>query len=224
MNKTVVSKLFQRETHFEYESEFDRKRIQRMMGEFIYTKEIIKLCKSDTIFFDVGAAIGTVGLYAAHFANKVILVEPDPAHLRQLRRNIEINQFKNCYLEELAAGERKDTVILYTNNKTSSSRPSLFSYLNQKYKMPIHMDTLDALFEKHGYADIIKIDVEGYEYETLQGMQYSPQHLFLEIHSIHVQMTKKDNFTRMNNLLSPRYELTRHFPRQNEIMTIWKRK
>lgn len=216
-----ISKYFGQETKFDCSNRFDINRVQTLMGEAVQTQEIIKTCTKSSIFYDIGAAIGSVGLHAAHFCKQVIMLEPDSVHFEKLKINNALNGFSNTTILPYAVGEKDDSVILYTDNSTSGICPSIINSLGHKHHIQVKMITLDSLFAEYGVADILKIDVEGYEYQVLQNMAAKPQYIFLEIHPRHSGV---ENYVEiMSNLLKSKgYRLISSRNRNTELHTIWK--
>jgi len=217
----ITSKYFSSTTKFEYSNNFDKKRISKLMGEAVNTKEIIDHCTPNTIVYDIGAAIGTVGLFLAHFCKKVILIEPDPTHLELLKKNVAINEFQNVEVLGVACGNENKTITLYTDHDTAGKCPSCFELGHHK-SIQVPMYTLDSLIAIHGEPDIIKIDVEGYEMEVLQGMSSNPRWLFLELHPEHCKKDPKVLLSEITDLLASRYSMTRYYPRGTEYLSVWK--
>ncbi len=214
-----TSRYFGVETKFDCSNRFDEHRVQTLMGEVPQTKTIVGLCNSDTVFYDVGAAIGTMGLFIAHFAKKVVLIEPDPVHANLLKRNIELNGFSNVDLYTLGVGNTNGDAQLYTDNKTNGMCPSCRSGLGHRKSVNISMRTLDSLFEETGVPTILKMDIEGFEYEALEGMTQSPQTLFIEIHPMHAHNPNLP--ARITELLSPRYKQSYLYKRNTEWLSKW---
>ncbi len=214
-----ISKYFGKETKFTCSNKFDEQRVQTLMGEVVQTQQIIRLYNSETLFYDVGAAVGTMGLHIAHFARKVVLIEPDPAHAKLLRENISINNFSNTVMFEVGVGNFEGNATLHTDGKTNGICPSCKGGLGHKGSISIDICTLDSLFEKTGVPDILKMDIEGYELEALLGMNKSPKYLFIEIHPHHAENLSLAND--IKDLLSSRYRQSYLYNRKTELLSKW---
>jgi FkbM family methyltransferase len=146
--------------------------------------------------FDVG---GYVGLYTLFFASaagpkgKVVAFEPNPVCLKELRANVKLNGFYNVVIVPIAAGSRRalgkmaaDT-FLPAYSTLSKRKGALLLDKNRAKIMPVNTDTLDNYVKTTGtLPNFVKIDVEGFELEVLQGMKetinaHQPD-LFIEIH------------------------------------------
>ena len=121
---------------------------------------------------DVGAHIGFYTLLAAHCVGsggRVWAIEPAPDNLAVLRANIERSGAAHVSLLPVAAGARPAARELHL--ASSSDMHSLYPHALQTTAetVPVEQRPLDALVE--GAVDLVKIDVEGAEYEVLDGMR-----------------------------------------------------
>ena len=129
----------------------------------------------DTII-DIGAHIGEYTLLGAKLVGGkglVISVEPDHDSMKSLKENIILNNFKNCIILEKAVGEKVETKFLYKVNEED-----VYGYLdpyveNKKLKKhsEIEVTTIDSIVLSNNIntINLLKIDVEGFEYEVLLG-------------------------------------------------------
>ena len=127
---------------------------------------------------DVGSNFGYQSLYYnKKFKKKIICFEPSSLNFFFIKKNLK--NFENITLYNYALGEQKKTLNLSIPvfEKHRPGNLGLFtlraesqsSFLHEKVKVE-KFDNLKTTFEdyKNYY---IKIDVEGYEYEVLTGMQ-----------------------------------------------------
>jgi FkbM family methyltransferase len=114
--------------------------------------------KENGTFVDIGANVGGYSLRAASWDMKVYAFEPNPHNLALLRRNIEINRASVNVLP-FALGARA--------GKASLSPVGGVSRIVKEDGVEVEMRTLDS-FELPG-ADLLKVDVEGYELEVIRG-------------------------------------------------------
>lgn len=143
-----------------------------ILGEFI----------SDTsaIILECGANNGTsTEKFLNTFSNPTIhAIEPVPKHIEILNEKFGDN--KNVIIHETAVGSTEGTVQINITRKSNStsvferellqkyqnrsnSNPELY---NAENKIEVSQSRIDALVEK---ANIIKLDIEGYELNALQG-------------------------------------------------------
>jgi FkbM family methyltransferase len=127
-------------------------------------------------FFDVGAHTGFSALLAARFVGEgglVVAVEPDPRNAAVLRSNIERNQLRQVELIEAAAWSSPGEVTFKVDGDASNRSQGRVALAKTEGSQNISVPaiTVDELaFErKQRPPNAIKIDVEGGEWEVLQG-------------------------------------------------------
>jgi len=120
-----------------------------------------------TTFIDIGAWVGPTALYAAHFARRVIALEPDPVALRQLRRNVALNPELATRIQVLgrALYTKPGVVTLGSTKRGGDSKSSL---VHEDMRTAWEVQTITPLELGNAVeADervFIKIDIEGGEY------------------------------------------------------------
>jgi FkbM family methyltransferase len=110
------------------------------------------------VFVDVGANVGAYSLRAASQGMTVHSFEPNPENVKVLRRNCEINGL-SIDLHECALGSSEGTASLAPNGAASR--------ISDAGDLRVQVRTLDSFHLPR--ADLLKVDVEGYELEVLQG-------------------------------------------------------
>ena len=128
------------------------------------------------VVIDVGSNIGDYTLLASKKvgdSGKVLSFEPLSETFLTLNRNLQLNEITNCMFFQKAVGEKPGLANLYKNN-LSGTMGFLDSSLNGQNLIKrdeIEVVTIDdVLTSKHiDVANMIKIDVEGFEYEVLLG-------------------------------------------------------
>ncbi len=114
------------------------------------------------VVWDVGANVGFYSLLAARKAAKVIAFEPLPENLSYLRRHVELNRLQERIRVFPVAASDHDGTPLFSvvpgNRSEGSLRPN--------GNLPVQTMRLDNV---EIVPDLIKIDVEGNEYEVLRG-------------------------------------------------------
>ncbi len=140
------------------------------------TLELLRaILRPGDVFVDVGANIGLMTLTAAARVGdrgRVLACEPDPGTCELLRANVELNRFANVSVCETALGSASGRAMLY-------ARPALgrgSSTLDGTHHAggPVKEVTvmkLDELVRRSDFGSIrmVKIDVEGWEYQVLLG-------------------------------------------------------
>lgn len=147
----------------------------RMFGED-YEHETVSLLrqnlrKGDT-FLDIGANSGYFSLYMAGLCSRVIAVEANPRAYERLRANIELNNFMNIEPFNIALSDKRGTARFWVdegNDGESSLSPVVLPYsAARRTFIDVQTDTIDNILLGGG-ADVMKIDVEGFEHEVLKG-------------------------------------------------------
>jgi FkbM family methyltransferase len=139
-----------------------------------FTKHI----KEGDIFFDIGANIGYHSLFVSALlknTGKVYAFEPLSYLCEQLHKSVEVNGFSNVEICNFGLAEKDDTQILHVREENTGGS-SLFSFPEMdKFKVKetekVILKKLDNFFDHTVKVDLIKIDVEGYEFEALKGAE-----------------------------------------------------
>lgn len=147
--------------------------------EYELSLEIINNIDQDTVFYDIGGYHGYHTLLGS-LGKKAYAFEPDPNNLDELRHNIELNSDQDIEIVEKPLwGEIKEIEI-----DTGHGGESSVGNGNLKIKST----TLDnfVIEEDNLPPDMIKIDVEGAEYQVLDGARevlkkHHPR-LIIEVH------------------------------------------
>lgn len=114
--------------------------------------------KEGGVFVDVGANVGAYSLRAAASGMRVFAFEPNTMNVKILKRNVELNRL-SIELAECALGAENGVARLTPNGAVSRITE------NGEMEVPIHtLDSYDL-----PAADLMKVDVEGYELEVLKG-------------------------------------------------------
>jgi FkbM family methyltransferase len=136
--------------------------------EQIETDFALKLLKSADLLVDVGANSGLYSCLAASLGASAIAIEPDPANVQVLCRNIEVNQFGNeVAIFPVAVGEHPGVSRLYGRGQGSSLVPGWGGQPKYDYRLvPVHR--LDDLVRGAARRIFLKIDTEGTESSVLR--------------------------------------------------------
>ena len=155
--------------------------------------------KEGMVVLDIGANIGSYALLEASLIGSegvVYALEPSPQNFALLKKNIALNQFENIILpRQVGAANQTGVGTFYLH-----SASNLHTFHPQKYRefadVPdAYQETIDVEIVNIGEflqdkraIDFIRMDIEGFEVEVLEGLmdsirnnKLSPQILF-EVH------------------------------------------
>lgn len=136
------------------------------------------MSKND-LTFDVGANVGNRTAVFARLSRTVVAVEPQDRCLAVLRRQFGRNPHVRLVGKAVGPQEGQGEILLCNANTMSSFSPAWvsavrksgrFPDLKWEHKRTVTVTTLDKLITEFGLPAFIKIDVEGYEYDVLQGL------------------------------------------------------
>jgi FkbM family methyltransferase len=119
-----------------------------------------------TTFFDIGAWIGPVSLLAGQQGARVIAVEPDPVAFSELTINCGLNNYAIELLNCAVATERGTLTLFSAANFGNSETSALLPGDNKIEVDAIVFTDLPAA----GPKKVVKIDVEGFEYQLSQSL------------------------------------------------------
>jgi FkbM family methyltransferase len=148
------------EIYFIIEDEEDLKRA-RGHGELNVLQDFVEEVRPEDTVWDVGANVGTYSLFAARQGASVVAFEPASDALPRLRKNIELNSV-DVSIMEVALADENGTRNLLNTGKSGHGKLSDGDGETVEVRRG---DTLEL-----EQPDIIKIDVEGAEYEVIRGM------------------------------------------------------
>jgi FkbM family methyltransferase len=153
-------------------------------------KVVAATVKPGMTVIDIGAHIGYYTLLFAKCvgpSGRVLSFEPLPGNFALLQKNIRLNNLQNVRLLNQAVFSRTQGIVI--NVPDEQPNPGSGSMYTEKGAKQYHVDavSLDDYCEKSAFRlDILKMDVEGAEYDVLRGAEktidrYRPK-LLIELH------------------------------------------
>ena len=132
--------------------------------------EWLKQVNSDEIFegsaVDVGANIGNHSLYFSDYFNEVLSYEPQPLTFKLLNVNSQLVTNIRCFNFGLSSSEKKVPFVVDQKNMGGSHIVSE----GDSRGVDLWLKTLDSVrIKADPPVQLIKIDVEGHEYDVLLG-------------------------------------------------------
>jgi FkbM family methyltransferase len=140
------------------------------------TEFILDNLSAGNVFVDIGANVGYFTLLAAQRVGdegRVLCIEPNPSVAGQLRENVERSGLFNVTVVQAACSHTVGPRVLYLSGISNTGRSSLSAEnVDGAECVKVHCVTADGLVQDHGLLriDVVKIDVEGAEFEVLRGM------------------------------------------------------
>lgn len=132
---------------------------------------IRQLLKEGDVFIDVGANIGFLSMVAAVTVGKkgeVLAFEPVPSTYDLLVANRELNGFSQLQTFCIGVGSKSETVTIQTEEQNRGGASIVNKHGGSGIK--IQVKKLDELITSSPVS-LVKIDVEGYEFEVLKGAE-----------------------------------------------------
>ena len=128
-----------------------------------YYRINLELSRGRTVY-DIGANIGYFSIGMGVYGSKRIYsFEPNPLAFKYLEENVKLNNLsKKVYTFRLALGREDGLAHLDVCEKMNLSRIS-------DSGMIVEMRKLDSIIKRCEWPNMIRMDVEGYEYEILRG-------------------------------------------------------
>ncbi len=146
------------------------------------------------LVFDIGAHVGDRVASFRRLGARTVAVEPQPAMVKVLK--LFYGRDADVAIEAVAVGRSVGTTSMMINadNPTVSTASREFvdaardapGWQTQRWtrSIQVQVTTLDALIDKYGAPVFIKIDVEGFEEEALQGLAHTVKALSFEFTTI----------------------------------------
>jgi FkbM family methyltransferase len=132
------------------------------------------ILKEGDVVLDIGANIGYYVLVESQLvgkSGKVYAVEPVRSNFELLERNVQLNNFKNVSTFQFAFGEKDTKSEIYVSDKSNlcaMNRNAVGGKIISAQEVCV--ETVDAFFKDKAPPNLIRMDVEGYEYEIIKGM------------------------------------------------------
>src|SRR5918992_3131100 len=170
--------------------------------------------RGETVY-DVGGGRGEFTLFFARAVGsngKVISFEPNPFNYSRLVDQVRLNHFEMVDVRQVGLGRSQETTKLVFR-PVDPGRGSVHEHISAEtlrhedaITIEVNLDSLDhqVVMNVLPEPDLVKIDVEGLEFDVLQGMvetikAHRPE-IFVEIHGIDAQ-AKSENARRVVDFL-----------------------
>ncbi len=139
--------------------------------EPVKTRLIHRLVQPGHVVVDIGAHVGYYTLLFARLVGKhghVYAFEPEPSNFALLRKNIEINGYRNVTLISKAVSNATGQAHLYCA-KSNTGDHRLYGPEAARV-LTVETVRLDDFFDSNQRINLIKMDIQGAEGLALRGM------------------------------------------------------
>lgn len=150
---------------------------------------------------DIGANTGAFSFLIKRDFPDCIIAAYEPIHMsaKNMERGALLNGFEkiSIHRQGISSDARKVTVHMHPQNTGSAS-----AYMGERDYVPFEIETvtLDSLVD--GPVDLVKMDIEGMEFEVLKSFKGWDwvDALFLEVHPYPVAQSKQDQLAILSDL------------------------
>jgi len=165
--------------------------LEKGMGEYFVLKRIFHEIGPGDVVYDVGASLGTHSILMAKKvgdSGRVVAFEPEEMSYCKLLANVKLNHLNNIRAYKFALGDRAEQKRIYGYGGGFGSF-NLMGYGHILGARIVKILRGDDLVVREGLPapGFVKIDVEGYEYQVIVGLERtlknpSCRSVFCEIH------------------------------------------
>ena len=165
-------------------------------------KKLLDISKNKKVVFDIGAHIGLCTLPLSHLATQVVSFEASPTNIRYLNKHLNINNNLNVRVVPYLVGKENIKQVDFYDVANGSGIPSIVNLKIKKKKLFIKNLKVEQIFlddfvnKKSIIPDILKIDVEGAEFNVLDGAtkilkEYRPK-IIISLHPEHLRLLNRN--------------------------------
>ena len=161
-----------------------------LMGvrEALFTRAFQGSLREGDCVLDIGANIGYYALMEARLVGprgQVYAIEPVPHNMQLLEDSIRLNNYGNIETFRLAIGQTDSVAKMYLSDHPNWS--SFYPPRRVTGTIDILISSVDSFLKGKRLPGLVRMDVEGYEYEIILGMRgllesNQPLRMFIEFH------------------------------------------
>jgi len=167
-----------------------------------YEPELSKIIFNETQlgkqFVDIGANAGYFSLLASQYSNKkVISIEPMPENVQFLNEHIKMNKINNIEVLPIAISDKNGEIEFSNSDNLSANTYKKESVMFKGEGIKVQTISLQELAERNSLDSncFIKIDVEGAEFDVLEGgkdfLKKHHPNLMVATHDCHLAGVKE---------------------------------
>ncbi len=132
------------------------------------------ILKEGDVVLDIGANIGYYVLVESQLVGKsgqVYAVEPVLNSFNQMKKNVQLNNFKNVSMFQFAFGEKDEKSEICVSDKSNLCTMNRNAVVGKFVRaQEVSVETVDTFFKDKAPPNLIRMDVEGWEYQIIKGM------------------------------------------------------
>lgn len=190
------------------------------------------ILKEGSAFLDGGANIGIMSLYASKLVGpqgKVFAFEPYPETYNKLLENLGLNTHSdNVQTFQLALSNEAGPGVIYEHITPSAGSNSMLASFADHDSTEITQTNLDEIVGPDENVDLIKLDIEGFEYKAvLGGLKVIERHRPALIIEVNQEISPHEEIDALMTLLQTLgYELfkpTFHMHKESKIERVHSR-
>lgn len=143
------------------------------LHDFSEMSFLLHFLREDDLFADVGANIGSYSILASGVKGaRTVAFEPLLQTFLTLKKNVLINHLENKIQPfNLALGGKIEKLYFTTALDTVNHIVADDEMKDVEERVEVNVNTLDNIVKDEGTPALIKIDVEGFETEVINGME-----------------------------------------------------
>lgn len=143
-------------------------------GERHVLKHLLRWLKPGDVAYDIGANIGVYTIFMAKRvgeSGRIVAFEPERKTYERLLTNIALNNLNNVTPFKIALGSDFGEGLLYSGTSEGATFNLMDRGENLGQKIRIVQGDFFVVDESLPVPKVVKIDVEGYEYFVIQGLE-----------------------------------------------------
>ena len=179
---------------------------------------LVEAAEGARVAFDIGAHAGMISALfcAANPQMKVYAFEPSPLLCRRLENTAALNGFTDrLSIQPVGIGAEAGTMDMLIDPAGGFVQTQRFDHTMwaQPETIQVRLETIAQAAGRLGVVpDLVKLDIEGFEYEAIQGSRdFLRQHrptLLLELHLNYLEERRRSARTLVGTLLEAGYTAT----------------
>lgn len=163
---------------FYVHAQSDADNLKSLWGEGYLLGSLMKILGSGDCVYDIGAEFGLYSVFLSRAVGekgRVIAFEPENIRCKRLKENLKLNKLKNVRIFSLALGDKNgEEELLIGRNDVAPGFINLPGAVNShRSTQKVKIKNGDGFVSEAGLPlpDAVKIDVEGYEYYVIKGLE-----------------------------------------------------